>query len=84
MKKYTYTIPDASDDNTYLLYEVRDANTDEVIIHFYTNKGREGCFFYDESKHIYRQTAGTCQFYMPASRDAARAKLRRMAEADDE
>jgi hypothetical protein len=79
MAKYKYIIPNEDEDSAYLLYEVRDAATDKTIISFYTNRAREGRFYYT-TDGTYRQTAGTCDFSMPREKAAARAKLRRMAD----
>jgi hypothetical protein len=73
---FTYTIPTSDDDSYYLHYAVSDGST--VLLDFYTNNERAGYFTY-ESGNNYRQAAGTLQFSMPVSRDAARRKLLEMA-----
>ena len=79
MAKYKYIIPNEGEDSAYLYYEVSDDDSGEVIISFYTNRTREGRFYFT-ADGTYRQTAGTCDFSMPREKAAARAKLRRMAD----
>ena len=79
MAKYKYIIPNEDADSAYLYYEVSDDDSGEAIISFYTNRAREGRFYYT-ADGTYRQTAGTCDFSMPREKAAARAKLRRMAD----
>ena len=80
MKRYDYTIPGENDTASRLDYEVRDSDGN-VLISFATNSQREGKFYFSESDGTYHQTKGTCQFSMPRDKNAARAKLRRMADA---
>lgn len=61
-------------------FGVKSKATGKVILEFYTNKHLEGWFIFDETTYTYRQTRGTMQFEMPASKTAARAKLKRMAD----
>lgn len=61
-------------------FVVRSKETGEILLEFYTNKSLEGRFIFDETTYTYKQTHGTMQFEMPASKTAARAKLKRMAE----
>ena len=50
----------------------------KILLDFYTNKSLEGQFHFSESENIYKQVAGTCDFSMPKTADAIRAKMRKM------
>lgn len=64
----------------YYHFLVKEKNTGNVVLDFYTNGYFEGMFHYDEIQCIYRQTRGTCQFSLPrSSKRSLRDALRKMA-----
>lgn len=75
----------AKDDRPcYCHFEVKDAETGETLLDFYTNRYLEGRFVYDERTCGYRQTRGTCQYGLYGiTPQAARARLRKEIESED-
>lgn len=76
--RFEYTIPEDSDDSRFLHFEVRDSESGEAIVSFYTNGVR--CGMFARRGAAMEQTRGTGQFSMPSTASKCKAKLRKMAE----
>lgn len=87
MCKFKYEGLEAIDDfqnstshSGYYHFVVKQADTEENVLDFYTNGYLDGMFYWSDYDCNYHQTRGTMQFSLPVkSKRALRDALRKMA-----
>lgn len=84
-KRFKYTIPTTEEIqnckyNECLLYEVKDLNTDKVIISFYTNNDLRGCYWYDKISKKYTQSGDFYVWQFSPNREIMRKRLYKVAK----